>query len=195
MPGVINGLILIGGQSQRMGADKAFLTYHDRPQLDVTFDLLKPYCDGVFISKRSDQTVPEKYTAAVIDDVVAAKGPMTGIISAFHTYSGGAWLVLACDLPFLDDEAIRYLLEKRDPARLATAYRSVYTGDPEPLCAIYESGMADVLKAALAQDHMCPRRVIKEQNALLLDPPNKLWLENVNTPEEKQAVARKIRAD
>ena len=49
-----------------------------------------------------------------------------------------AWLVLACDLPFLDRATLQHLIAQRASARLATAYRSSSDGQPEPLCAIFE---------------------------------------------------------
>ena len=54
------------------------------------------------------------------------------------THAHAYWLVLACDLPFLDAETLRHLLRSRVVARAATAYRSSYDGLPEPLCAIWE---------------------------------------------------------
>ena len=52
-------------------------------------------------------------------------GPIAGIAAAQARWRpGAAWLVLACDLPNLDAHTLAHLLAHRDPARIATAYRS-----------------------------------------------------------------------
>ena len=75
-------------------------------------------------------------------DSVAGEGPIVGIRSALAANPNVAWLVLACDLPFLSDAALSQLLRERDPAAVATAYRSTHDGLPEPLCAIWEPAAA-----------------------------------------------------
>ncbi|MEY4787280.1 MAG: hypothetical protein RL692_1174, partial [Planctomycetota bacterium] len=51
----ICGLILTGGQSSRMGSDKAQLTYSNRPQWQEVADLLRPFCNKVYWSCASEQ--------------------------------------------------------------------------------------------------------------------------------------------
>ena len=65
-------------------------------------------------------------------------GPIAGIIAAQAQFPDAAWLVVACDLPQLDDTTLEDLKSRRDPRRLATAFLSDVDGMPEPLCAIYE---------------------------------------------------------
>jgi molybdopterin-guanine dinucleotide biosynthesis protein A len=93
-------------------------------------------------------------------------------------------LVLACDLPFLSDEAIARLLRERDPRALATAYRSAHDGKPEPLCAIWEPSAAAALAQYQADGGECPRKFLIRNGARLLDLQEPRALDNVNTPEE-----------
>lgn len=182
----LNGLVLIGGRSQRMGKDKAFLEYQaGKPQLDVMFEMLGQFCQRVYISKREDQPVAKKYEPYVINDMDESRGPLTGILSAFGSRSDCAWLVAACDLPCFQVEAVKYLIEHRQPEKLATAFRSMYTGDPDPLCAIYEPGMGPVLSRNFEKGRMCPRHILREENVCILNTPDPLWLENINTPQER----------
>ncbi|MGB6307688.1 MAG: NTP transferase domain-containing protein, partial [Steroidobacteraceae bacterium] len=132
----VYGLILAGGSSSRMHQDKAALRYRGKSQLDRTFDLAGRHVSTVFVSVRANQTQdPTRAQRPLIVDSVEGKGPIVGIRSALAAHPQAAWLVLACDLPFLSDAALSQLLRERDPASLATAYRSAHDGLPEPLCA------------------------------------------------------------
>jgi molybdopterin-guanine dinucleotide biosynthesis protein A len=117
-------------------------------------------------------------------DSVAGDGPTVGIRSALAAYPEAAWLVLACDLPFLSDAALSQLLRERDAARVATAYRSAHDGLPEPLCAIWEPAAATALAAYQAGGGHCPRKFLIRHAAHLLEPLDRRALDNVNTPEE-----------
>jgi molybdopterin-guanine dinucleotide biosynthesis protein A len=118
------------------------------------------------------------------------EGPIVGIRSALAAHPKVAWLVLACDLPFLSDSAVEALLRHRNPSALATAYKSAHDGLPEPLCAIWEPAAAPLLAEYQAAGGHCPRKFLIRQGANLIDLPDPRALDNVNTPEEySQAVA------
>ena len=187
----IYGLILAGGASKRMQRDKAALKIQGKTQLDRAFELLSRYLQRVFVSVRADQTSdPTRAHLPLIVDSVEGAGPITGIRSALAAHPEVAWLVLACDLPFVSDAAIEELLRRRDPSALATAYKSAHDGLPEPLCAIWEPAAAPLLAEYQAAGGHCPRKFLIRHGAPLIDPPDPRALDNVNTPEEySQAVA------
>ncbi|HEX3914696.1 MAG TPA: NTP transferase domain-containing protein [Steroidobacteraceae bacterium] len=181
----IHGLILAGGASTRMQRDKAAITYQGRTQLDRAFEMLSRHVDPVFVSVRADQGSDDtRAHKPLIVDSVAGKGPVVGIRSAFAAHPQVAWLVLACDLPFLTDAVIEGLLRARDAARFATAYKSAHDGLPEPLCAIWEPAAAAALADYQAGGGHCPRKFLIRHGARLLEPVDARALDNVNTPEE-----------
>lgn len=183
--GAIYGLILAGGSSTRMHRDKASLKYRGKTQLDRTVELANRHVAKVFVSVRANQTLdPTRAQYPMIVDSVDGEGPIVGIRSALAAHPKAAWLVLACDLPFLSDSAITALLQARDPNSLATAYTSAHDGLPEPLCAIWEPAAAPVLKNYQAGGGECPRKFLIRQGARLLNPVDPRALDNVNTPEE-----------
>src|SRR6202051_609577 len=142
----VYGLILAGGSSSRMHRDKAALQYRGQSQLDRAFELASRHVSRVFVSVRPTQTAaPTRAQRPMIVDSAAGEGPIVGIRSALAAHPQVAWLVLACDLPFLSDAALSRLLRERDVAGLATAYRSAHDGLPEPLCAIWESAGGPLL--------------------------------------------------
>lgn len=187
----VYGLILAGGRSSRMRRDKAALLYRGQSQLDRAFDLAARHVAKVFVSVRANQTEePARARKPLIVDSIDGEGPIVGIRSALAAFPQAAWLVLACDLPFLSDAVLEDLLAERDATLVATAYRSAHDGLPEPLCAVWEPAAGTALAAYHAGGEHCPRKFLIRHAARLLDPLDKQALDNVNTPEEyAQALA------
>jgi molybdopterin-guanine dinucleotide biosynthesis protein A len=181
----VHCLILAGGSSSRMHRDKATLPYRGKSQLDRTFELARRHVPEVFVSVRAAQTAdPARARHPMIVDSVTGEGPIVGIRSALAAHPRVAWLVLACDLPFLSDAALAQLLRERDAEVLATAYRSAHDGLPEPLCAIWEPAAAPALAAYQDDGGRCPRKFLIRHTVRLLEPLDARALDNVNTPEE-----------
>jgi molybdopterin-guanine dinucleotide biosynthesis protein A len=187
----VYGLILAGGASSRMHRDKAALQYGGKSQLDRAFELASLHVSPVFVSVRAHQTAdPTRAQRPMIVDSVPGEGPIAGIRSALAAHPEAAWLVLACDLPFLSDAVLSQLLRERDAAGLATAYRSAHDGLPEPLCAIWEPRAAAALDSYQAGGGLCPRKFMIRHAVRLLEPLDRRALDNINTPEEyAEAVA------
>ena len=181
----IYALVLAGGQSKRMQRDKAVLVYHGRTQLEWAVSFLQPHVERVFVSVRPDQTNdPVRARFEQIVDTETNLGPIAGIMAAQAKHPNAAWLVLACDLPFLDEGTLTTLIAARDPQRLATAFRSSHDVLPEPLCAIYEPASREAILAHVASGKNCPRKFLINSDVKLLDEPNPHALDNVNTPDE-----------
>jgi len=186
----VYGLILAGGSSTRMQRDKAALVYDGQSQLDRAFDTLCRHADQVFVSVRAAQAAdPTRARRPQIVDLdeLGEAGPLIGIRSALAAIPEVAWLVVACDLPFLSDAALEQLLAERDPARLATAFTSTHDGLPEPLCAVWEPAAAPALAAHQQSGKRCPRKFLINHPVKLLEPRDRRALDNINTPEEYAA--------
>lgn len=190
---MIKGLVLAGGKSTRMGTDKGLLTWHGKPQRYHMADTLAALCDEVFISCRDDQAdeiTDAGYQALTDIAEYAGQGPSAAIASAFTRYPDATWLVVACDLPLLDTATLRHLLDHRDPLKIATTFASPYDGLPEPLITIWEPAAYTILLSKLQEGYKCPRKVLINNDAAILQPPYPDALTNTNTPEE----AGKVRA-
>jgi molybdopterin-guanine dinucleotide biosynthesis protein A len=190
------GLVLAGGRSTRMQQDKAALAYHGRSQLEWTMALVAPFVERAYVSVRDDQrNDPTRARFRQIVDAGTGAGPIAGILAAQAAHAEAAWLVLACDLPFVDEETLATLVRSRAPERMATAFRSSSDGLPEPLCAIYEPASRGALKRYVAAGRSCPRKFLIESDARLLEQPNPRALDNVNTPEEHLAAMSSLEND
>jgi len=187
---VLNGLVLAGGKSQRMGFDKGHVNWHGKPQRYHMADMLKPFCNEVFISCRPGQHGEVDAQYPVLVDTFTGLGPFGAILSAFREKPDSAWLVIACDLPLMDEATLRNLVAWRNSSSTATAYHSPVTDFPEPLIAIWEPKSYPILLSFLAQGYSCPRKVLINTEINLLNAPDPEALTNVNTPEDMEKVKR-----
>lgn len=183
----IYGLVLAGGKSSRMGHDKALLDHLGQSQLAYSVDLLSACVDKVFVSTRPDQTEEgERSQYPQIVDRYENLGPVAGILSALLEHPDVDWLVVACDLPNIDEATILHLLEQRDDEHPFIAYTSSFDGLPEPLCAVYRAGCTEIIQGFVDDGVNCPRKILIRSATRLLDQPDPRALDNVNTPDDLQ---------
>jgi molybdopterin-guanine dinucleotide biosynthesis protein A len=183
VPETVWGLVLAGGKSRRMGSDKASLTLGGETQLARAVNLLNDFVERVFVSTNRDQADdPLRQSFAQIVDRYDDLGPLAGILSAMDENPSVSWLVLACDLPNIDETTIKFLLEHACAACPVTAYRSVHDDLPEPLCAIYRPESRATINRFVAEGANCPRKILINSATHLLVQPNPGALHNVNSP-------------
>jgi len=188
----LHGLLLCGGASRRMRRDKAQLNYGGEPQLLRAWRLLTAVTERAFVSVRDGQhDEPLRASLPQLIDTYDAIGPVAGILSAHDAFPEAAWLVIACDLPLLDETTLRTLIAARDPAKEATAFASRFDGLPEPLCTLWEPPIHQRLKQRYEAGSYCPRKVLIQADIRLLPPPGNA-LDNINTPQEFEQMQRQL---
>jgi len=178
----VKGLVLAGGKSSRMGTDKTELDYHGKSQLEHAVSLLENNLLNTAVSVAVDQQM-EKFN--IIQDKFVDLGSFGAICSAFQHDPNKAWLVLATDLPFVTNELIQLLLQKRNPQKIATAIKGKSKQFVEPLITIYEPKAYPVLLSYLAQGFSCPRKVLINSDVEIVEVADDL-IRNINTPDEYQ---------
>ncbi|WP_439482461.1 NTP transferase domain-containing protein [Cyclobacterium plantarum] len=183
----VNGLVLVGGKSTRMGRDKYKLAYHGKSQKDYMMDLLAPFCDAVYLSCHPDQAGEFQHSYPLVTDTVLHLGPFGGLLSAFMKDPDKAWLTVACDLPFLSEKTIQYLIAHRNPSKLATAFLDPKGEFPEPLVTLWEPRAYPVMYRFLSQGYSCPRKVLINSAIELLEAPDTSEFQNINYPEDHEA--------
>lgn len=187
----LNGLVLAGGKSLRMGADKTLMQWHGKEQRYHMADLLAKVCGDVFISCRDEeqaQSTANNYKTLV--DVYTGIGPYGGILTALEAEPGKAWLVVASDLPLLDEATLAYLIANREENAIATTYKSPHDGLPEPLITIWEPKAYALLQELRAEGMKCPRKALlrKPGEVKIIEPENPEALLNANTPKDAEKV-------
>jgi molybdopterin-guanine dinucleotide biosynthesis protein A len=188
----LHGLVLAGGLSTRMQRDKGLLHYYGQPQREYAASLLARYCHQVYLSCRPDQVPEPESQFPLLPDTFMGLGPKGGILSALRHQPDAAWLVVACDLPLLDDATLHFLVTHRDPSRVATAFLDAEGKFPEPLVTIYEPRSYPVLLQMLGLGYSCPRKTLINHDVALLRAPNAKALTNVNDPGEYEKIVREL---
>lgn len=181
------GLILAGGKSNRMGRDKGSLVYHNgKNQVSYLHEVLHPFVDRVFVSIRNTQltkTHLQGYT--IIEDARDITSPLNGILSAMDMFPTASWLVAAVDMPYINETAVKTLLNVRNPKVPATCFASPVKGGPDPLFAIWEAHAKTKIEALTAKSITCPRKMLTLlETHLVQDGINAKVLHNINTPQE-----------
>jgi len=187
------GLVLSGGKSTRMGTDKGLIKYHGVPQREYLYDLLSQVCDETFISLREDQKGELPSRMQTIVDLNEFRGPYNGLLSAHKSYPEVAWLVLACDLPLMDIDALKELISRRDGSRQATAFALKENPLPEPLCAIWEPhSLQESIVYLESGNGTCPRKYLINHDTELVFPKSENVLLNANSENEYKEALEKL---
>lgn len=185
----ISAIILAGGQSRRMGRDKALIDYNGKPIIAHVIDTLRELSDDVIVvSNRSEIYAP--FGARIVPDYDPPSGPLGGILTGLSAAKNDLALVVACDMPFLNRSLLRYLIER---AGKVDAVVMQYQDEYEPLHAVYRRTCLPSIQRHLANGD---RRVISFfADVHLLTVPAEEWLPldpaarsiaNLNTPEDLQ---------
>lgn len=179
---MVNGLILAGGKSSRMGSDKSVIDYHGRPQREFIFDLLGKFCDRVFLSCKSTEGIPIRLNP--LADQFSVESPLNGILSAFTIHPTTAWLTVAVDMPLIDEKAIRFLLDNRDHAKIATCFFDSDGKLPEPLFTVWEPRAHALLLKYFEQGNTGPRQFLKNNDVKIIPAPDTKILTNINSQDD-----------
>jgi len=183
----ITGIILAGGKNRRMGKNKAFLEVNGERIIDRTRNLFRELFDEVLLVTNS---LPDylDLNLRMVADLYTGKGALGGIYSGLFHASHSHAFVAACDMPFLNKDLIRHLID------LAPGYDIVIpkTQDGlQPLHAIYSQKCLPFMEELIRQDNLkiidffprVKKREVPNEEILPLDPTLASFL-NVNTPEE-----------
>ncbi|WP_394675347.1 NTP transferase domain-containing protein [uncultured Chryseobacterium sp.] len=195
VPTALNGLVLAGGKSRRMGIPKDIINWHGKEQRYRIADLLAVLCHDVYISCRPDQREDIDRSYAALPDLFPDMGPLGGILSAFNIQKDRAWLVVACDMPLLDEKALDFLIRSRNPASIATTYENPLDGLPEPLVTIWEPESYSLLLDFVHSGQSSPRKFLMQHRISILKPEHPDTLMNVNTPEEADQVREMLKKE
>lgn len=179
---MITGMVLCGGESSRMGKDKALLQYHQLPQyLHVAF-MLKPFCNQVVLSCNSKQTgLFSNYFEIIPDNIMYTNaGPLTGLLSVFEKYPNQPVLAVACDYPYLTSSDLELLLKNRSTKYYAVCFKNPVTGFIEPLIALYEPACFDKLRMAYTRNQTSLRVFLQEVGVKTILPASLKSIESVD---------------
>ena len=179
-------VIMAGGDSRRMGQDKANLQLGGRTLLQSVFATLQPLFPEVIVSVR--QPRPEIDLPQVCDDP-AYSGPLAGLAAALAQASSPWIFVVACDMPFITPAVIEYLALQRVDCQ---AVVPMVGGYPQPMAAFYATGclkvVQDILDSNGKHSMLAPLEMLKvcyvsEAQMLSVDPQLRSFFD-LDTPQD-----------
>lgn len=189
---MLSVVIQAGGQSSRMGEDKALKSFLGKPLIQRVVDRLSPIADELIVTTNR----PEDYTflnKRLISDLKPGRGALGGLYTAIASASHPIVAVVACDMPFASTnfiESAHSLLVREDADVIIAKTDEGY----EPLHAIYRRETClPAIEAAISADLWKVIAWFPQVNVRILSPdevkafdPSGLCFWNVNTPEEFQ---------
>jgi molybdopterin-guanine dinucleotide biosynthesis protein A len=143
----ISAVLLAGGESHRMGKDKATLLFRGKPLWQIQLDLLRKLeLAEIFISARTDPPWRPSDMQFISDDS-PSRGPLSGLAAVLARMRGTHLLALAIDMPFMNERYLRYLC---DQIRSRSGVLPMIGDRAEPLAAIYPADAHVDIVAALS---------------------------------------------
>jgi molybdopterin-guanine dinucleotide biosynthesis protein A/nucleoside-triphosphatase THEP1 len=178
------GLVLCGGQSVRMGRDKAFIKYHSKEQYAFVANQMKPFTKDVFISCNSKQQIkiPQMYSCITDSATYLNAGPMTGVLSAFEQLPDASLLVMGCDYPHFSETDMKALVDAREGGYDVVCYHHPESGFDEPLLAIYENHCASLLLHFYQKGNTSLQQFLKTVKVKRIHPSSLNSIKSIDTP-------------
>lgn len=194
----IEGFVLAGGMSSRMGADKARLRLGGETLVARVAYALGGVCERV--SLVSSRHVEEDFGLPVVEDIHVGRGAMGGIHAALESCASRWAFIVSCDLPFTTERLFSRLASLRDESADAVAPLQS-DGRPQPLCAIYSRECVTVCEELMSAGELRPREMLRRVRTRWVSFAELSDLEgaedfflNVNTPEEFEAARARMEA-
>lgn len=194
-PDQITGLILAGGQAQRMhGQDKGLLTCAGRPLIAYAIDTLKPLCGRLLINANRSLESYRTFDLPVITDRIPGfQGPLAGLLAAMQATDTHYLIAIPCDSPRLKSATLEKLLSAliQTHAEIALAHDGQRL---HPVILALRTDLADDLAAYLASGERKIDRWAERHHWVAVDfsdCPGQFA--NINTPEELEALERTLR--
>ncbi len=182
---MIHIAVLAGGQSRRMGRDKALLQLGGQTLIERVIAAAHPLAYPCLIV--GDPAAYGHLGLPVLPDRRPKLGPLGGLYTALDATAAPV-LLLACDLPFLTPGFLRHLTDRRGPHQAVVPYAAAGL---QPLCALYEPSCLAAVESAIQADQLGMRSLlhnlsldlVREKDWRPYDERGLLFA-NLNAPEE-----------
>ena len=182
------GILLAGGLSSRYGEPKAFATWKNKKFYIWSYNILHDLCDEVIVVTREDLQALFPKNIVTITDVepFVGCGPLAGIYSAMETVEGTQYVVLPCDMPLMEKDVIKKLIEKHKKG--VTVVKTEHY--IQALVSIWDKSMKQLIYEALIQKQYKIKAVLKEPYVHMVEGKSLTdeahIFSNINTKEEER---------
>ncbi len=197
---MISVALMAGGKSSRMGMDKAFVELNGKPMIE---HLLARVADLGQVETFIISNKPDDYrhiSLPIYTDVLPDQGSLGGIYTAVHYSRSHYTLVVACDMPFVSPELLRYMIGLADGTLDVIVPR--VEKFPQGLFAIYSKNCLEPIRRKIDAGRLKVIRFYSDVQVRYLDEPEyepydptRLSFFNVNTPEDLRHAQRLLASD
>jgi molybdopterin-guanine dinucleotide biosynthesis protein A len=180
--------ILAGGESRRMGTDKALLQVGGQSLIERVIEVASPIADECMVIANSSAPFSHLHLP-VHPDKAPGLGPLAGLQAALANARNDTVLLLACDLPFLTRDFLLYAVASIGQCQAAIPRDR--GGRLQPVCAAYATSCVTFVERALAGGRRSMGDFVGDLDLHILEPeewqeydPDGLLFTNVNTPAD-----------
>ena len=146
-------IVLAGGKSIRLGRSKALEVTDGKSLIERVIGRLKQLSSHILIVTSQEQVdLPVSDEVKILVDILPGKGPLGGIYTGLLASQSLHNIVVACDMPFLNTELLRYMIGLSSDFDVVVPRLS--RGKVQPLHAIYSRTCIDIIRAQLERDQL-----------------------------------------
>jgi molybdopterin-guanine dinucleotide biosynthesis protein A len=165
----VTSLILAGGKYRRLGRNKALEIINGKSIIERIIGRLESLSSRILIVTSPENTeFPFKNKAEVIVDLMPGMGPMGGIYTGLAASNSSHVIAVACDMPFLNTELLRYMVE------VSEGYDAIIPrlddGKVESLHAVYSKSCLDIMKKQIEINQLKIYVLLKTMNVRYIEP-------------------------
>lgn len=163
----IDAYILAGGKSSRMGKDKGFLNFNDKPLVQTIVEQLQPVVNKIIIVSNNPDY--EKFGLNVIPDLIKDTGPAGGIHAALTNAQSEQIFIVSCDMPFITIPSAAYMMKQAAHSQIALP---LYHGKIQPLFGVYSRQCLAKWKQLIEQGIIKLQEMVTHFDLLKIDIEN-----------------------
>jgi molybdenum cofactor guanylyltransferase len=185
-------IILAGGRSSRMGADKSLLSVDGQPIIERICERLAGRFDQILISANE----PEKLAflgLEVVPDRIPGQGPLMGIASALEASTSELNFVVACDIPRMHIALVEEMLAEADRSGADVVVPMTGSEEYEPLFAVYRKSALEGINKVLSSGGRRISDIFAQCRVQYIKLNDAGWLNNLNTPAEYEEFRKGLR--
>ena len=154
---IFQGIVLAGGKSSRFGDDKALARIDGRALIEIAVDLLDALGLNPVIIAHSERDY-SFLNRPIHFDRIPEQGPLGGLYTAACLFGSRSLVILSCDMPSVDPDALKLLLKAHDPSKKITLFS--IDGQAQPFPGIYEADIAELLLDKIRGGRLSMRRFV-----------------------------------
>ena len=193
----ISGVLLAGGKSRRMGKDKRHLTLEGKTLFDRSLEVLLEIFQEVIVVLGQDDFSVQYHDVRIVYDVIPNRAAAGGLYTGLQYALNPKVFVVACDMPFLNAQVIRYMASISNDSDITLAELA---HGPQTMHALYSKRCLPLLEGMVKSENLRLQDLLESPNLTIQKVPeceiipfdkHCLSFMNVNSPSDFE-MARKI---